>query len=731
MIEDWARGLAATKVRPPEPPRRLVRRSRLDTILDTGVDGPAPLLLVSAPAGSGKSTLLASWLTGRSESVAWLQVEERDSDPARFWSYLVAAIGRVHSSVADDLQPAVAGSSGDAQVVVPALVNRLTELATPLVLVVDDYHLIDSAGVHSGMERLLELCPASVTIVIGTRVDPPFRLGRLRVRGRVVEVRAGDLRFEADEAAGLLGATGEALDPALLDELCSRTEGWAAGIVLAGLSLDRSADAGAFVAGFRGDDHLVVEYLRDELLASVDPDERRRLLQTSILEELTGGLVDAVTGSTDGADWLRRTAKTNQLLIALDRTGTWFRYHHLLRDLLRLEAEESMPDQLPGLHQRAAEWFESHQDHGNALAHRLAAGDSSAAARLMRIHGPQLLRRGQVETLRGLLTQLGDEAASDPGCALLAGWASYITGRYSLAREWLDTALDVAPPGFDRVLTTGLRINICLATGDVATALDVARSVTAEDLTTRPADLATATGAAHGWAGRPDEARAALEGAVERADADANRSAQVLALVYLAIVELEHGSMAGARTAAATAVDTARAFGLTDYHGVAPAQAVRARAGDDPDQARADATHALASARRASTPLAFGYVLAVCGDTLLELGDPAGEELLAEARSILGRCPDPGIAGRYLDRAESRHRTAEHPARVDTLFEQLTEREMAVLRHLPTSMSQREIASELYVSLNTVKTHCRAIYRKLAVADRKAAVQAARDRQLL
>jgi LuxR family transcriptional regulator, maltose regulon positive regulatory protein len=247
MTDEWEVGLAATKLHPPAPPRQLVRRSRLDDVLDAGIDHGAKLVLVSAAAGSGKSTLVASWLAGRTEPVAWLQVEDEDSDPARFWSYLVEAIARTHANAVGSLKPVVTGSKGDDLVVVPALVNELAAIDDPFVVVIDDYHLIDNSSVHRGVERLVDLCPRQVTIVLSTRHDPPFRLGRLRVREQIAEIRGADLRFAADEAAGLLGSTGSSLDPAQLEGLCGRTEGWAAGLVLAGLSLQRAADPSEFI----------------------------------------------------------------------------------------------------------------------------------------------------------------------------------------------------------------------------------------------------------------------------------------------------------------------------------------------------------------------------------------------------------------------------------------------------------------------------------------------------
>jgi LuxR family maltose regulon positive regulatory protein len=720
--------LAETKLRAPALPTRLVRRSRLDELLDAGVDGPARLLLVSAPAGSGKSTLVAAWAAGRPEALAWLQAEEGDSDPARFWAGFVRSIGQALHPTTGELMPIIVGSQGDDAIVVPALVNALLRRTDPLIVVVDDYHLVDDATVHRGMERLVDLCPDHVSLVLATRMDPPFRLGRLRVRQQLAEVRGEDLRFAADEAPGLLGAGGGSLDTGQVDQLCDRTEGWAAGLVLAGLSLDRATDRQAFIDAFRGDDHLVVEYLRDELLASVDAEHRRRLLETSVLDQLTGGLVDAITGGADGARWLTATADGNQLLVGLDRTGTWFRYHHLLRDLLRLEAARDLPERIPDLHARAATWFEAQGEHGEAVAHRLAAGDRQGAAALMVFHGRHLLRTGQIATLRSLLEEIGDPVAGDTACSLLYGWCDYLDGRYDEASGWIETALAAAPPEFDRTIVTSLTISILLAQGDVTAALAEAKEISLAAAERAFADLANAVGATYAWAGRPAEARAALQVSVDLSPIEGATTTNTLALMYLAVVALEDGTTADAHAAATTAIETAAGWGLTTYHGIAPAHAIRARTSEDPTVARDEARHALGLARLASTPLHLGYVLTLCGDTLADLDDPLGPSLLAEARAILDGCPDPGVVGRRLARVESRHHLgAAVPPPVGGLVEPLTDRELAVLRYLPTTMSQREIAAELYVSLNTVKTHCRAIYRKLGVGDRKAAIHVARE----
>ena len=724
--------MAATKLQAPPLPARIVDRARLDAALDRGLGAAVPLVLVSAPAGSGKSTLVSSWASGHAGSVAWLQVDEGDSDPARFWASVVAAIGQARSDVAAIVAPIVTGSRGDDHVVVPAIVNAVIGQDEPLVLVIDDYHLIDDATVHRGMERLVELSPPQLTTVLATRVDPPFRLGRMRVRGQICEVRAGDLRFAAAEATELLGGVGDALPPSILDDLCARTEGWAAGLVLAGLSLEHASDPAGFVEAFRGDDHLVVSYLSDELLAGMADADRQRLLETSVVDQLTGTLVDALTQSTGGARWLTGTARQNQLVIRLDSTDSWFRYHHLFRDLLRLEATRSFPERIPELQRRAAIWFESHGDMQRAVEYRLAAGDVVAAVQLLHAVAPSLIGAGQFATLRRLLERIGPTARTSTVCALSWGWCEYLDGHHDEAQRWLDIALDVAPAGFDRVVTTALGINVALGRGDVDSALATARDMLDTDqLASHGCELATATGAAFAWAGLAAEARPILSRAAISAEAEHQPAARAVALTYRAIVDLEDANGDAAYASAVTALSTAQSSGLTSYHGVAPAHAVRARTGTDPELTRADARRALDVVRRGSTDLALAYVLTLCGDTLLDLGDTSGAALLTEARVVVDRCVDPGLVARLLARVEARHRLANPSTPSDAIVEQLTERELAVLRYLPTQLSQRDISAELYVSLNTVKTHCSAIYRKLGVGDRKSAVQTARQLQLL
>lgn len=733
MREKFDIGLAATKLRPPTLPGNLVRRSRLDDLLDTGLDDHTHLLLISAPAGSGKSTLLASWLSGRPGTFAWLQAETSDDDPARFWTYLVEAISEAQPSVRAVVQPVVSDSTGDHDSVISALITALAELPDPLVIVIDDYHLITSDAVHRGAERLIELCPPHVTIVVSTRFDPPFRLGRLRVRGHLIEVRGDGLRFDVKEATNLLATGDRTLSKDDLELLSGRTEGWAAGLVLAGLSLRQSENATDFIQDFHGDDQLVVDYLSDEFLAGVTDDHRSRLLATSILEQFSGALVDAITDSVGGKKWLSETAASNQLVIGLDRTGEWFRFHHLFRDLLRSEAQQSIPDQLPEFHRRAASWFEGQDDRHRAVAHWLAAGEREEAAQVMFVYGPQLIAGNQIGTLRRILGELGDVVETNSVCALLSGWCEYIAGRYSEAEKWVAVTHKVAPEGFDQAITSPLRMNIFLGRGDVHSALAIASEVMESGLfDSLPIDLANIAVVAGGtfmWAGQEAEATTALRIGVDKTEGTDNKSVHVLALIYQAIVAFEAGSAPAAGAAAQRAIATADELGIGSYHRLGPAYAIRARTDEVVDAA--DLTKAIELARKTAGDLAAAYVLTICGDVMADRGNQEGQELFAEARRVVERCPDPGIVGRHLDRIESRHAIAAPLPDVPTIVDQLTERETAVLRYLPTTLSQREIAGELFVSTNTVKTHCAAIYRKLAVSSRKAAVQAARDLGLI
>src|SRR6266536_718639 len=409
--EEWAAAgqdvLLATKLHVPRP--RLA--GRLEEGLARG------LVLVCAPAGSGKTVLLADWARHGGRPVAWLSLDVGDNDPARFWRHVVAALGRARPGM-DELAGPVLGpleaSSPDGLVM--ALINELA--ADPredeVLLVLDDYHLIDSQPVHGSLLFLLEHLPPGLRMVLASRSDPPLPLARLRAGGQLAELRAAELRFTADEAAALLReAIGADLPGTAVAALTARTEGWAAGLQLAGLSLRGQADTAGFVAAFSGSHRYVLDYLTGEVLERQNPQVREFLLETSVLERLSGELCDAVTGRAGSQAMLQDVERAGLFLVPLDEVRGWWRYHRLFADLLRARLQEEQPGRVPALHRAAATWSEEHDLADDAVRHALAAGDAAWAARLVERHVETLLGRSEGVTLRRWLSALPAESVRD------------------------------------------------------------------------------------------------------------------------------------------------------------------------------------------------------------------------------------------------------------------------------------------------------------------------------
>jgi LuxR family maltose regulon positive regulatory protein len=360
------------------------------------VGRPARLILVSAPAGFGKTTLLTQALAA-APSLAWVSVDERDDDPVRFWTYVLTAL----HAAAPEVGEAALGLLPSVDAALAAVLNDLRARPDPLTLVIDDYHLVESRDVHDAMTFLVEHLPSNVRLVVATRADPPLPLSRLRARGELVEVRAADLRFTDGEAADYLAGTmGLALADAEVAALAERTEGWAAALQLAGLSLQGRADPGAAVARFAGDDRFVVDYLVDEVLARLPADVHDFLLRTSVLTRFTGALCDAVTGQSGGAARLVALERANLFLVPLDDQRRWYRYHHLFAEVLRahLDGQQAAP-----LHRRACAWLHANGDTVEAIRHALAGDDPHRAADLMELAIPALGReRREAERARWL-----------------------------------------------------------------------------------------------------------------------------------------------------------------------------------------------------------------------------------------------------------------------------------------------------------------------------------------
>ncbi len=441
--------LLETKLHVPRRRRGLVARPRLNERLSRGAE--SALTLVSAPAGFGKTTLLTEWLAAApadGPSAAWLSLDQRDNDPALFWTYLVAALKTAAHEVGAEALSLLRSPQPPIEAVLATLLNDLGAISNDVVLVLDDYHVIDARDVQDGMAFLLEHLPPQIHLVIASRADPALPLARLRGRGELVEIRAADLRFTPDEAVaylnGVMGLVLTARDVAALE---GRTEGWIAALQLAALSMQGRDDVAGFIAGFAGDDRYIVDYLAEEVLDRQPEPVRHFLLQTSILDRLSGPLCDAVTGQDSGKAKLAALERGNLFLVPLDDRRRWYRYHQLFADVLQAHLLDEQPGDVPDLHRRASAWYEQNGTPSEAIRHALAAEDFERAADLVELAIPAMRKSRQDAALRAWLTVLPDELVrvrpvlnvGFVGALLAGGEFEGVEGRLREAERWLDT----------------------------------------------------------------------------------------------------------------------------------------------------------------------------------------------------------------------------------------------------------------------------------------------------
>jgi LuxR family maltose regulon positive regulatory protein len=439
----------ATKLHLPASRPGLVPRPRLTAHLDEGL--ARGLILACAPAGYGKTVLLADWAQSSRHPAAWLSLDAGDNDPARFWRHVVAALDRASPGTGDRLAPLLGPPAPSSfQGLVTALINELA--SEEAVLVLDDYHLISSQQVHQSLAFLLEHRPAGMCVVLTSRSDPPLALARLRARDQLTEIREAELRFTPAEAAELLQHVTAGSGPTLLGPavaaLAARTEGWAAGLQLAALSLRGQDDAAAFVAAFTGSHRYVLDYLTEEVLEQQDEQLRTFLLETSVLERLSGSLCDAVTGREGSQALLEEAERAGLFLIPLDEVRGWWRYHHLFADLLRARLQAEQPGRVPKLHRNAAGWCAEHGPADDAIGHAMAAGDMPWAARQIEQYFDEFcFLRGEAATIRRWLSGLPTEVVrSRPRLLLAQAVMAATSGHLEVVEQLLDK-FDRVPPG--------------------------------------------------------------------------------------------------------------------------------------------------------------------------------------------------------------------------------------------------------------------------------------------
>jgi len=464
--------LLTTKLHIPQAALEFVPRPHLAARLDEGLK--RKLTLVSAPAGFGKSTLVSEWIHRRGGGfppagattaplqAAWLSLDEGDNDPARFWTYLIAAVQTVYPDVGHEAREIV--GAPQLRSAEPAVVSLLNEIASrslsaQLVLVLDDYHVIQAEQIHKDLGYLLDHQPPNLHLILIARADPPLPLARLRAHGQLLEVRAGDLQFTPDEAATLLNETmAVALEPEQVAAVHQRTEGWIVGLRLAALSLrgHSALDRGDFIRQFTGSHQYILDYLTEEVLRALPDAQRWFLLQTSILDRFNAPLCAAVTGAVIGDAASRRLLDeiriANLFLIPLDTGGRWFRYHHLFADLIHTLLEHDRPDEIPALHLRAAAWFDEQGYPAQAVDHALHSGDPAQAKALIFKHWASVFQRGEVATVLRWLDTLPERVtAGDPSASLAHCWSLFLSGQPTAIARPLERACEA----YDRMVAEG------------------------------------------------------------------------------------------------------------------------------------------------------------------------------------------------------------------------------------------------------------------------------------
>jgi LuxR family transcriptional regulator, maltose regulon positive regulatory protein len=721
-------------LRPPAPRRgTVVRRELLDRLLD---DMPAKLVLVVAPAGWGKTSLLRDWCaSGEVPRPAWLSVDHCDNDPVRFWAGVIAALRTVCPGVgAGALQVLRAPGDKTAESVLSPLINDLARVPDRLTLMIDDFHLITSETVQECFGFLVEHLPPALGLVVATRSEPGLPLARMRAGAELAEFRADDLRFTEAETAQLLNGTlGLALPPEEMHDLHQRTEGWAAGLYLAGLSLRHRKDPARVIRGITGGSRQIVDYFAAEVLAGQPPRVRSFLARTSVLDRFSGPLCDAVTGSAGSQALLEELERIQLFLVPLDTTRDWYRYHTLFAELLRHELDRSEPGLARELHRRAAAWHREHGSITEAIDHAIAAEDFEEARELIVSNWQRLLGEGLTGTVDAWLDRLPPGlVGEDSRMCLIKAWLARFLGRLDEIEPWLAAVESATPkgpyaegPASVESAASQLRALSCHMLGDLAAAESAGRRGVALEATgtaRQRAAALTLLGVSLFWRGRPAEAAALFEQVVEPTRPPASNLASVWALGCLAAVLAREGDLDSCERRLREAMDLATGHHLGGYWMTATALVTSAdllaRRGDLAG-AREAALHALDLARRGRSRPETAHAL-LC---LARIGSRAGDMSDARARAsaareIIASCADPGILGVLLTEAEEL--AGAQPASPGPVRrpDGLTAREAEVLGLLAAGHTNGEIAAELVLSVHTVERHLQNAYRKIGVRNR-------------
>ena len=732
-----------TKLLVPERRSGLVARPELIATLEAGRARRATV--VAAATGFGKTSTLTEWASASPARFAWVSLDAGDDDQMRFWSYVVAAVERAAAELPGMAGRRLRGPGVEIDdEVLPVLVNELTTLAEPLVLVLDDYHAIEDEKIHAGVQYLLERLGPQVHVVLAAWTVPPLRLGRLRARGELNEFRADALRFSEAEVASLLGDL--RLAPDELDAVYRRTEGWVAGLNLVALSLRDTGDRAAFLAGMPVDDRFLVDYLWDEVVARQPPGTRDFLMRTAVLERLSSELCDAVLERPDSAEMLLELERSNLFVTPLDAERRWFRYHAMFRAMLLRQLERFDPDGIAELHRRASAWFAARADVRGTIEHAISAGDAHVAAETLRRSWLALYSDGKANEAIGWIDRLPLETiASYPDLALARAGVSRAMGRSREEVEpWLERVEQAARESADEregaELMAGVacqRAMLRLGQCDVGEAVRLGRAAVA----VRPDGSPEAPSDSYFlavclfWTGAAREAETRLRHFLDTVAPGELDVRRVYAMALLAVAHAQRGELDAAERLVEEAVATSEARGQTEHPPtelvyVALGMLVLARG--DVEAAEDWLEHAATLARRGADRIEIAHATAWLGRSRVRAGDVGGAaEALDATRAALGGALVPALVG-LVEALEAEIRETGVPTGPDpTDGAPLSTGELSVLELLPSGLSYREIAERLELPLDTVRVHGRRIRRKLGAVTRGEAVAVARRLELI
>jgi LuxR family maltose regulon positive regulatory protein len=734
--------LVTTKLRHPVLRPGTVCRPRLIDLLAPGK--LHPVVSVVAPPGFGKTTLLAQWADPGDREFAWVSVEEPDNDPKVLLSYIAEALNTV-APIGDEVFAALASpGSSVLGTVVPRLEAAFAGMTAPVVLVLDDVHVLHNRECQAALSALADHVPPGSHLVLAGRAQPPLRLARLRDEARLTEIGPADLVLSTAEAASLLRAAGVTLGDYEAAELHRRTEGWPAALYLAALHLREGGSLPRAAVTFGGANRLVSDYLESELLSRVSPWQRQFLTRTAVLERLSEPLCEAVLETPGSGGTLAELSRSNLLLVPLGGRDGWYRYHHLFRDMLLDGLHRAEPELVPVLRRRAARWCAQNGLPEAALEYSIAAGDVSTAAGLMERLAVPARREGRAVTLQRWLRWLdGHGRIKDyPVVAALGALIFSWSGRPAEADRWADAAErrpapETAGPGNPAAAWTALlRAFICRhgIAQMQADAQDAARRFAAEGIITPGAALLL--GIAQLLSGDLESGDATLADAARIGEGTGAHEVTAAALSERSLLAAVRGHWTGADALAGQAHALLHRAGVTESYVTPLVCAAQARAAlrrGDVTETRRELVHA-----QRARPLLTYTVPHIAVQARIELARvhldladlPAARTLVREIDEVLRRRPGLGTLTGQARALRARLLPGGHGAAAPGASA-LTAAELRLLPLLATHLSLAEIAAELAISHNTVKSQTASLYRKLMATSREETVARSRELSLL